>query len=95
MYLVKPEDFEPWVGRAVRVNTIPAPVEVTLARIIRKPVYPGYEREPFILVFESHEDIYLIDQTYEFDCGRGGPYSFYIAQTKPVPGKRLYQAIFG
>ncbi len=37
MYLMTPEDFEPWVGGQVRVNTIPKPVEVTLARLERSP----------------------------------------------------------
>jgi hypothetical protein len=37
MYLMTPEDFGPWVGRQVRVKTILKPVEVTLARLERKP----------------------------------------------------------
>jgi len=42
MYLMTPEDFEPWVGgqvrvNQVRVNMIPKPVEVTLARLERSP----------------------------------------------------------
>jgi hypothetical protein len=42
MYLMKPEDFEPWVGRTVRTNTI------TLARLERKPVFLGAERKPSV-----------------------------------------------
>ena len=38
MRLLAPEDFEPWVGRKVRVNTPPKPVEVTLERIERRTV---------------------------------------------------------
>jgi len=94
MYLMKPEDFEPWVGRKVRVQAIPTPVEVTLVRLERKPIFRGSEREPFSLFFESDENIVLLDLAYEFDCGRGGPYSILIAQLKPKPGRRVYQAVF-
>jgi hypothetical protein len=94
MYLMTPEDFEPWVGRAVRVAAIPAPVEVTLARLERKPLFAGAEREPFSLFFESPEEVYLLDAAYEFDCGRGGPYMILISQLRPKPGRRIYQAVF-
>jgi hypothetical protein len=94
MYLMTPEDFEPWVGRAVRVNAIPKPVEVTLARLVRKPLFPGAEREPFSLFFECPEEVYLLDAAYEFDCGRGGPYTILISQLQPKPGLRTYQAVF-
>ena len=94
MYLMKPEDFEPWIGRAVRVATIPEPVEVILVRLKRKPLYPGAEREPFSLFFESPEDVYLLNEAYEFDCGRGGPYTMLIAQLQPHSGRRHYEAVF-
>ncbi|NEW88480.1 MULTISPECIES: DUF6916 family protein [Rhodopseudomonas] len=94
MYLMKPEDFEPWVGRSVRIATVPEPVELTLVRLQRKPVFIGAEREPFSLFFESPEDIYLLDAAYEFDCGRGGPYTILISQLQPKNGRRRYQAVF-
>ena len=73
---------------------VPTPVEVTLARLERKPVFVGAEREPFSLFFESDEDVILLDLAYEFDCGRGGPYSILISQLLPKPGRRVYQAVF-
>lgn len=94
MKLVTPEDFQPWVGKAVRVNTLPHPVELTLTRVWRKPVPLMEFREPFILFFESDPSIMLIDATYEFDCGRGGPYPIYISQSVPGGGKRHYHASF-
>jgi hypothetical protein len=94
MYLMTPEDFEPWVGRAVRVDTQPEPIEVTLARVQRKQAHPGIEREPFILYFESDWEIYLLDDTYQFDCGRGGPYLLHISQLQPKGNRRTYQAVF-
>lgn len=93
--MLKIEDFEPWVGKAVRVSTIPEPVEVTLVRAERLTHYTKEFREPFALYFESAEQVYLLDETYEFDCGRGGPYNITISQLQPRPGQpRLYQAIF-
>lgn len=94
MYLMTPEDFEPWIGRAVRVNTVPEPVEVVLARVERKGYGLRDHREPFTLFFEAPETVYLLDDTYEFDCGRGGPYNIAISQKSPSGGRRLYEAVF-
>jgi hypothetical protein len=94
MYLMTPEDFEPWVGRKVRIKTIPQPVEVTLARLQRRPLFVGAEREPFSLFFESPLEVYLLDAAYEFDCGRGGPYTILISQLLPKPDRRIYEAVF-
>ncbi len=95
MQLLTPEDFEPWVGRAVRVNTLPKPVEVTLARIERRRPLAGLDhREPFSLLFNAPLDAILIDATYEFDCGRGGPHDIMISQLQPSATHRTYQAVF-
>lgn len=95
MYLPTPDDFMPWVGKAVRVSTVPEPIEIMLARVERKPHLTNDFREPFTLIFESPEEVCLIDATYSFDCGKGGPYDIHITQLQPRPGKpRLYQAIF-
>jgi len=95
MYLLTPEDFEPWVGRKVRLNTLPAPVEITLARIERRPRLIGIDtREPFSLFFEAPLAVCLMDAAYEFDCGRGGPHSIMITQLMPKPTARVYQAVF-
>ena len=95
MRLLTPEDFEPWVGKKVRVNTLPHPVEVVLERIERRPPLIGIDvRQPFSLFFESAADVALMDLTYEFDCGRGGPYEIHITQLLPSQNRRYYQAIF-
>lgn len=95
MQLLKPEDFEPWVGKKVRVNTVPQPVEIVLSRIQRNPELDMLNiREPFILFFEAPLDVYLLDATYEFDCGRGGPYHIDISQMPPSKTLRHYQAMF-
>ena len=94
MKLLNPDDFEPWIGKPVRVNTEPYPIEVTLARIWRKPVRLGDLREQFVLFFEAAPEIFLLDTTYEFDCGRGGPHAIHISQLQPRPDKRHYQAVF-
>lgn len=95
MYLPTSEDFLPWVGKSVRIATIPQPVEVTLLRIDRKPHLLNEFREPFTLIFQSPESVYLLDETYEMDCGKNGPHNIYISQLQPRPGEpRLYQAVF-
>lgn len=94
MYLPQPEDFEPWVGKRVRINSHPEPVEITLTRVLRQPARLGDFREPFTLFFESAPDVYLVDASYEMDVGRGGPYLIHIAQLIPKPGCRSYHAVF-
>lgn len=96
MRLLTPEDFEPWVGRKVRVNTVPNSVEITLERIERRSALKGLldVREPFSLYFESPFNVYLMDATYEFDCGKGGPHNIFITQLQPFEATRTYQAVF-
>lgn len=95
MYLPTPEDFAPWVGRSVRLATVPAAVEITLLRIDRKPHLRNDFREPFTLIFESPEAVLLLDETYAMECGRNGPHDIFISQLQPRPGHpRLYQAVF-
>ncbi|MDQ0250140.1 hypothetical protein J2W22_002204 [Sphingomonas kyeonggiensis] len=90
-----PEDFEPWVGRKVRLSTIPEPVEITLASIQRRPALIGIDvRPPFSLFFEAPLEVYLLDNTYEMDCGKGGPHAILITQLQPLPDRRIYQAVF-
>ncbi|MET3827581.1 hypothetical protein ABIC16_003274 [Sphingomonas sp. PvP055] len=95
MRLVKPEDFEPWVGRRVRVDTAPRPVELVLAQLDRMPPIVGADfREPFSMLFEGSWPVVLLDATYVFDCGRGGPHAFHVTQILPRGQTRRYQAIF-
>jgi len=95
MQLLKAEDFEPWVGRQVRVNTLPAPVEVKLERIQRHAPLVGIDtREPFSLYFESPINVFLLDTSYQFDCGKGGPHEIHITQLMPSAKLRHYEAVF-
>lgn len=95
MYLLTPEDFQPWVGKKVRVNTLPEPVEITLSRIEVRPRLIGIDtRQPFSLFFTAPLSVYLLDTAYQFDCGRGGPHEFVIQQLMPSATHRHYQAVF-
>lgn len=96
MQLLGPEDFEPWVGRKVRINTVPQPIELTLERVELAQRYSGALdfRQPFSLIFEGPLGAYLLNETYEFDCGRGGPHNIFITQMTPTPKSRIYQATF-
>ncbi len=93
--LVTPDDFLPWVGRKVRLNTHPRPVEIALAAVRRmRPIIGADFREPFELIFEAPWNVLLLDDSYDCDCGRGGPYRIHITQIKPREQTRRYQAIF-
>lgn len=95
MYLLTPEDFEPWVGRKVRINTLPNPVEITLARIERgRPLIGIDTRLPFSLFFDAPLEVYLMNASYEMDCGKGGPHDILISQLVPSATARHYQAVF-
>ncbi|OQW47071.1 MAG: hypothetical protein A4S16_09625 [Proteobacteria bacterium SG_bin6] len=95
MYLLTPEDFQPWVGKKVRVNTLPQPVELVLDRIEVRPRLIGIDtRLPFSLFFSAPLSVYLLDMEYEFDCGRGGPHGIHIQQLFPSATHRHYQAVF-
>jgi hypothetical protein len=96
MRLLGPEEFQPWVGRKVQVNTLPEPTEVRLDRIELSPrLGSGLDfRQPFTLFFSSPLKVYLLDMGYEFDCGRGGPHTIVISQLPPLADMRIYQAIF-
>ncbi len=93
--LMTPEDFEPWIGREVRVSAVPEPVMMTLVRVQRMPHLKSPYREAFTLWFESAADAILLDGVYEFDCGRGGPYLIHIVRRKEQPdGRFSYNAVF-
>ena len=95
MRLLTPEDFQPWIGKPVRVAAVPRPIELVLERIEHRARLAGTDlRQPFSLFFESEPGAYLLDATYQFDCGRGGPHPIYITQLMPTAPRRLYQPVF-
>ena len=63
MKLPTPEDFEPWVGKVVRVLTVPEPVEVRLLRLHRKAHLVNEFREPFTHIIGSPETDNLLEAT--------------------------------
>ncbi len=94
MRLMAAEDFAPWVGKPVRVETHPHSIEMMLVEIERLPRGAGLEREPYILYFETDRTIIVQDASYLFDCGRGGPYMIHISRMAPVGARQRYQAVF-
>ena len=95
MRLMTADDFRPWLGRQVKVETAPYPIEMTLVEIEDLKIAPGMEREPYILYFETDWHIEVQDASYLFDCGRGGPYMIHISQMSWPGPRRRYQAVFG
>lgn len=96
MHLLTPEDFRSWVGRTVKVNTLPTAIEIKLDRIEITPRFSAAldHRQPFTLIFEAPLNVMLLDLPYEMDCGRGGPHSIFISQKPPLRDRRIYEAIF-
>jgi len=94
MDLTTADAFEPWLGRALRVECAPEPVEITLVEIARQPPIAGLERVPFILIFETAWEIYLSDNAYMFDFGLDEPVLIGISQLQPSGQTRRYQAVF-
>lgn len=94
MKLLNPDDFSPWIGKQVRVQTHPHPIEMTLVEIETLQITPGLHREPYILYFEADWNIIVQDASYLFDCGRGGPYMIYISRMHSSGRRRRYQAVF-
>lgn len=72
--LATPADFEPRVGRKVRLNTAPRPVELVLAQVRRMapiiiaeaiaPATGADFRQPFELLFEAPWHVLLQDDSY-------------------------------
>jgi len=96
MRLLTPEDFTPWIGKTVKVNTLPNAIELKLEHVQVTPRFSAAldYRQPFTLIFEAPLNVVLLDLAYEMDCGRGGPHSIFISQKPPLPDRRVYEAVF-
>lgn len=89
------EDFLPHVGRNLRVEATPAPVEMRLDEILRRPVASWMAREPFLLVLSTPLTVMLLDATYRMRLPNGAEFEFYLSQTQTAPlPRRLYHAVF-
>lgn len=96
MRLLDASDFEAWVGKRIRVTAVPNNASVVLEHIEKSlsPIVIDGFRQAFTLIFSSAFDQHLIDGSYEFDCGTGGPHVIFVSQLQPVGNTRFYQAIF-
>ncbi|MDQ1159558.1 hypothetical protein QE385_003955 [Sphingomonas sp. SORGH_AS 950] len=96
MRLLDASDFEAWVGKRVQVTAVPKNASVVLDHIEKNahPIAIDGFRQPFTLIFSSTLDQNMIDGSYEFDCGIGGPHVIFISQLQQIGNSRWYQAIF-
>lgn len=92
--LLMAEDFEPCVGRVFQAATDPAPVQIRLISVFRRPTSLFGYRQPFHLVFRSAWNVLLVDGLYLLSCDSFGPHEIYLAALAPTPTERLYQAVF-
>jgi hypothetical protein len=96
MRLLEASDFEAWVGKRIQVTAVPNNVCVVLDHIEKglAPIVIDGFRQSFTLIFRSTFDQQLIDGSYEFDCGVGGPHVIFVSQIQPIGNDLFYQAIF-
>jgi hypothetical protein len=92
--LLTADDFAPLVGASFQVAADPAPVQIELVSLTRKPASLLSYRQPFHLVFRSAWAVLLVDGLYELSCGRFGPHQIFLAALAPGPAGRTYQAVF-
>jgi hypothetical protein len=91
------EEFTPLIGRAFFADCEPRTVELTLLEAYPLRSTFMNQRPPFILIFHTPKDIFLVEGMYILRCGDWGPDRISIGPTMPSPGSEpghYYQAIF-
>lgn len=91
------EEFTPLIGHEFLVDTTPQNVKLRLIEAIPRPNHAALDRLPFLLVFHSPADVYLIDGLYTMKCGALDPAAIGIGSVAPPVGAEpgfYYQAIF-
>ncbi len=91
------EEFTPLIGRVFTADCEPKAVEITLVE-----AYPLRQsrmdlRPPFMLIFHTPVEVFLVEGTYTLRCGRWGPDRISIWHTMTPPdgeSGQYYQAVF-
>ena len=90
-------EFEPLVGQYFVANCDPEPVKIKLVDV--KPLTPsGLDiRPPFIMIFHTPPNAYLVGGHYVMRCGQFGPEVIHIASMIAPPNAEpgyYYQSVF-
>jgi hypothetical protein len=91
------EEFTPLVGRVFTADCEPNTVEIKLVEANPLRASPMDERPPFILIFHTPQEVFLVEGIYTLRCGRWGPGRISIGPTMAPPGAstgHYYQAVF-
>jgi hypothetical protein len=92
------EEFAPLLGQTLYADCEPRPAPLKLVEVRALPAHAVIERLPFILIFHTTPEIFLVSGSYALRCGEFGPALVHISPTlaplhDKLPGQ-YYQAVF-
>lgn len=91
------EEFSPLIGQRFVADCQPKAVEITLVEASPLRTNRTDLRPPFILIFYTPPEIFLVDGSYVMRCGKWGPDRIWIGSTIAPPDEKpgqYYQAVF-
>ena len=91
------DEFIPLVGQAFTAECEPTAVEITLIEATALRPNSMAPRPPFILIFRTPPEVFLVEGSYILRCGRWGPDRISIWPTLAPPdgaAGHYYQAVF-
>jgi hypothetical protein len=91
------EEFTPLIGRLFKADCEPKTLNLTLTEANALRPNPMAPRPPFILIFHSPPEAFLLEGDYVLRCGAWGPDRITIWPTIAPPNGApgyYYQAIF-
>jgi hypothetical protein len=91
------EEFTPLLGRVFTADCEPNSVELTLVEAYPLRASLSNIRPPFMLIFHTPPEIFLVDGMYVLRCGDWGPDRIAISPTITPPDSepgQYYQAAF-
>jgi hypothetical protein len=93
--LLTAADFEPHVGKIFLVDARPKPLEIRLEKIVYRPDDMAVTRQPFMLIFTSPWNAFLLEANYRMQPNGGSPVEMFLVPTQTAPGdRRYYHAVF-
>ncbi|MEK6637935.1 MAG: hypothetical protein AABY88_07610 [Pseudomonadota bacterium] len=91
------DEFTPLVGHAFAADCEPQAVAITLVAATALRPNPVAPRPPFILIFHTQPEVFLVEGSYVLRCGQWGPDRISIWPTLAPPDGapgHYYQAVF-
>lgn len=91
------EEFTPLIGLSFIADCEPKAVEIKLVEANPLRANPFALRPPFILIFYTPPEVFLVEGTYVLRCGPWGPDRITICPTIASPdgeAGHYYQSVF-